>query len=123
MDMLIDGVRYVPAEKGPDAVKFYYMHDNHTFTRLDGITLDAILADADSIERASSYGMLCGPILCRDGREVRRVNTSAHSGASTAPKAKWNAGKLEWRKAVEADADVMRLLHTNVPPPPSEGKA
>ena len=39
MEILIDGALYVPAEAQPDEVKFYYMHDNNTFSRL-GFSVD-----------------------------------------------------------------------------------
>jgi uncharacterized small protein (DUF1192 family) len=92
----------------PDEVRFWYMHDNHTFTRLTGTTVDALLAEADAIEAESPYGMLCAPTLTRNGKDFRRGKVHAHSHG--ADKEFWTAQKAAWRKAVEADADVMRLL-------------
>lgn len=108
-EVLINGVRYVPAEQPPDEVKFYYMHDNHTFTPLKGATLDEVLAHADAVEAKSSYGMLCPAMLLGAGKDIR-VGPCAHARGSKDPKDRWNEGKAEWRKAMEANPDVMRLL-------------
>ncbi len=86
----------------PDAVKFYYMFDNHTFARLHG-TLDAMIAEAARLER---HGMLCSPILLCGDKEVRRAGISIHN----APHHDWQSDAIKWKTACEADADVMRLL-------------
>lgn len=112
-EVVIDGVRYIPDPKHADGVRFYYMHENHTFTRLHGATLDELLANADAIEAESSYGMLCPAILMHGDKEVRRVGPAVHAGSSKDPKDRWNAGKGEWRKAMEEDAGVMRVLPSN----------
>lgn len=113
--VIINGVRYVSDEQHPDTVKFYFMHDNHTFTRLYGTSLDEVLAHADEVEASEdgSYGMLCPPILLRGTKEVRRSGAPAHARGSKDPKDHWNAGKAAWRAICEADADVMRLLPSN----------
>lgn len=121
-DVIIDGVRYVPAHSELDRIGFWYMHDNHTFTRLSGTTLDEILKSADELEAQSSYGMLCPVHLSAGGREIRRVGPSAHSRGGNDPKDVWNAGKAAWRIAIESDADAMRLLPFNaVDKPPQVG--
>lgn len=90
--------------------RFYYMHDNHTFTRLYGTTVDEILKEADRVESSSSYGMLCPVILMRGNKEVRRVGTSVHSGSRNDTKIKWNEGKEIWKKEVLADNDIINSL-------------
>ena len=92
----------------PDAVRFWYMHENHTFTLLKGTTVDALLLEADALEADSPYGMLCAPTFLRDGKDLRRGKVHAHSHG--ADKDFWAAQKDAWRKALEADADAMRLL-------------
>ena len=111
-DVIIDGVRYAPDPLHVDTVKFYFMHDNHTFTRLKGATLDEVLAHADAVEAGEwgSYGMLCPAMLLHGKKEVRRVGPPAHARGSKDPKDHWNAGKAKWREVVETDIDVMRLL-------------
>jgi hypothetical protein len=113
-DVVIDGVKYVPAHLPPDSISIWYMHDNHTFTRLYGITLDEVLANADKVKAKSSHGMLCPVHLTQGGREIRRVGPPAHAGSSKDTKDKWVAGKSAWRAALLADADVMRLLPHNI---------
>lgn len=115
-DVIINGVRYVPDPLHADTVKFYFMHDNHTFTKLDGTTLDDLLAHADAVEAGEwgSYGMLCPAIVLHGEKEIRRVGPAAHARGSKDPKDHWNAGKAKWREAMEADVDVMRLMPSNV---------
>lgn len=110
--VIINGVRYVPADLPPGEVRFYFMHDNHTFTRLKGETLDDVLAHADAVEAGprGSYGMLCPAILLRGGKECRRVGPAAHARGSKDPKDEWDAAKAAWRQAMEADPDVCRIM-------------
>ena len=111
----IDAARAEPQEQAiiqahPDKARFYYMHDNHMFTRLEGSTLDDIIAHANAVEAESSYGMLCPVIVMRDKNEIRRVGTGAHSSSSKDPKDRWHAQVAVWRKEVEADPDIIRIL-------------
>jgi hypothetical protein len=110
--VIINGVRYVPAALPPDEVRFYFMHDNHVFTRLKGETLDDVLAHADAVEAGprGSYGMLCPAILLRGGKECRRVGPAAHARGSKDPKDEWDAAKAAWRQAMEADPGVCRIM-------------
>ena len=111
--VMIDGVRYVPDPMHADEVKFYYMHDNHTFSRIPGTTLDVILANADTMAHESRCGMLCPPMLLAGGKEVRRLREVAHAPCCDSGDAKWVAGTEAWRKECEADSDVMRLVSSN----------
>lgn len=113
LDVIINDIRYKPAEDVPNKVSFRYMHDNHTFTKLYGTTLDEVLEAADAIETESSGGMLCPVTLLNKEKDLRRVGPCVHSRGIKDLKEHWNSGIDEWRKAVEADADVMRLLPTN----------
>lgn len=111
--VIIDGVRYVPDPMHADEVKFYYMHDNHTFSRLHGTTIDEVLAAADAMATESRCGMLCPPMLSGGGKEVRRLKEVAHAPCCGSGDSKWMAGKDAWRKEAEADSDVMRLVSSN----------
>ena len=97
----------------PDSISIWYMHDNHTFTKLYGKTLKAVLARADAIEAESSYGMLCPVHVLQGKQELRRVGPCVHAGSRKDTKDKWNAGKAAWKAAMKSDADVMRLLPFN----------
>jgi len=112
MEILIDGVRYVPAEAQPDEVKCYYMHDNHTFSLLHGTTIDEVLAAADTMAIESPCGMLCPPVILAGGREVRRLKEAAHAPCC-GNDSKWIEGKAAWRKECENDSQVMRLVSSN----------
>ena len=103
--MFIDGVKYEPVVT---EVKFYYMHDNHSFSQLHGASLDEILEGADNIEEPSSYGTLC-PVIAKSGdKELRRVGCHVYSRGDD--KSDWISGKEQWRKEVEADMQIMALL-------------
>lgn len=114
-DVVIDGVRYVRDPSHATEVRFFFMHDNHTFTSLRGTTIDEVLAYADRLESGEhgSYGMLCPVVVLNDAKEIRRVGPPAFSRGRADPKDYWNAGKAKWRAAVEADPDVMRVLSSN----------
>lgn len=114
--VMINGVRYVPDPLAPDEVQFWFMFDNHTFKRLRGATLDEVLAQADEVEAASSYGMLCPATLMHGKKEVRRVGPATHSYSARNKNKKdmWEEGKAAWRAELESDTDVMRLLTPNV---------
>jgi hypothetical protein len=109
-EVMIDGVRYVPDPMHADEVKFYYMHDNHTFSRLTGATIDEVLESANMMAKKSRCGMLCPPMLLAGGKEVRRLKAVAHAPCGDDGDAKWDAGVEAWRKECEADSDVVRLL-------------
>lgn len=111
-EVIIDGVRYVPAEAQPDEIKFFYMHDNCTFSRLHGNTIDEILASAETMANESRCGMLCPPILMAKGKEVRRLRQVAHAPCC-GNDSKWLSGKEAWRKECESDSHVMRLVASN----------
>jgi len=112
-EVMIDGVRYVPDPTHADEVKFYYMHDNHTFSRLIGATIDEVLASADAMAKKSRCGMLCSPMLLARGKEVRRLKAVAHAPCFGSDDSKWLAGVSEWRTECEADSDVLRLVSSN----------
>lgn len=111
MEVMINGKRYIPADKEADGISFWYMHDNHCFTKLYGETLDEILRVADEVERESPWGMLCPVNVLNGDIELRRIGKGVHShGKETAS---WVNGKKAWREDVEKDADIMRLLPSN----------
>lgn len=112
-EVMIDGVRYIPDPMHADEVKFYYMHDNHTFSRLHGTTIDEVLAAADAMATESRCGMLCPPMLLARGKEARRLKEVAHAPCCGSDDSKWLSGKDAWRKECEGDSDVMRLVSSN----------
>lgn len=75
--------------------------------------MDEVLKQADILESESPSGMLCTVTLLVNDKEQRKVGVNAHSWGKYNSN-KWIDGKKEWRKAVEADSDVMRLLEKNV---------
>ena len=110
MDWAIETLKDRATGNQPDEAKVYYMHDNHTFSPLLGTTLDEMLAQADGMAKESPGGMLCPPILLKNGQEMRRLQQVAHAPYDLKSVQKWEDGKKAWRLECENDADVMRLL-------------
>ncbi len=113
-EVVIDGVRYIPDREAATRISCWYMFEFHAFARLKSTTIDGIIADADEIRRGpkGSCGSLCPIIVLSGDRELRRVGCAVHDGGKFDP-ARWDAMLPEWRIAVEADRDVMRLLPFN----------
>jgi hypothetical protein len=108
-EVFIDGIRYVPDPEYATEIRVYYMHDNHTFTRLTGKTLNKILQAADKLAVESPCGMLCSPVVMANGKEIRRLKVTAHAPCCGNSE-KWVEGKAAWLKECRADQAVMRLL-------------
>lgn len=100
---LLDMVKASPIV--PVEITVWYMHDNHTFTRLHG-DMAAVIDAARKIAYESSYGMLGSAILLNsDGGEVRRVGKSIHARIG------FEEGDLiKWRESVLSDPDAARLF-------------
>lgn len=98
----------------PDRISFYYMHDNHRFTKLKGRTLYQIADHCYTVRENSHYGMLCPPILLQGDREIRRVGEPVHCPGPTKDNI-WFVRINAWRTFLEKDDDVMRLILTNEP--------
>lgn len=86
----------------PDRISVHYMHDNHTFTPLEGSLAD-VLTRAKQLGKESPYGSLCPPILCRGNKEIRRIGEHVHARDTLGDTSKWEA-------AVMADEDAVRLF-------------
>lgn len=86
-------------------ISVWYMHDNHTFTRLFG-DVGAIISAARELGRASPYGML-GPLrlLGSNDQAVAVVGDSIHAREGFS-----ESDLAAWQEAVLADAEACRLL-------------
>lgn len=106
--VVINGVRYVPenSENVPDRASVWYMHDNHTFSRLGG-GVEAILREARRLGKESPYGMLCPVMLLRGEKEIRRLKKCVHSRKEL-------GDTSEWEAEVRGDADALRLIEANL---------
>lgn len=110
--LTINGVEYV--RSAPLEASLYYMHDNHTFDRLEGNTVDQLVADARSLEAVSPYGSVC-PVRLVCGKHIlREVGPMVHLRGK-GDREVWEADLLAWRHAVEADADLMRVIAAREP--------
>lgn len=89
-------------------VKFYFMHDNFTFTCLTGNTVKDIASNAKAVQAhpGGSYGFLCPAIVMAGDKEVRRVGEMVHSESS----GEWCAGLDDWIECVQADPDISRIM-------------
>jgi len=105
--VVINGVQYVPenSENVPDRANVWYMHDNHTFSRLGG-GVEAILREARRLGKDSPYGMLCTVTLLRGEKEIRRLKKCVHARKEL-------GDTSEWEAEVRGDADAVRLIEAN----------
>ncbi len=107
--IIIDGIPYVPDPKYPTEAVFYYMHDNHTFTKLKGSLADMV-SEAVELAEKSPSGMLCDAILLnKSGKEVRRVGEAVHARGTCLDAAALKA----WAESLSADPDIVRLIDTD----------
>lgn len=103
----------VTQEVMADRASFWWMHDNHTFTKLVGTTIDEIVSQADSLAKTSPYGQLCEVIVLSGDKELRRVGHNSNGrrfGGGSVPQETWPAYLEDWIAAVMNDPDIPRLL-------------
>lgn len=92
----------------PMHISCWFMHDNHTFTRLNATTIAELVEEARGIAKRRSYGSLCPVTVMRGEREVRQVGPMVHFhelGDAGDPKA-----VAEWIAACESDPDIRAAL-------------
>lgn len=107
-EVMIDGVRYIPAEPRGDRISIWYMRDCHLFSKIEGKSIEEILKKADEVESKNSYGMLCPVIVSHGEKELRRVGPCVHSHGKD--KKEWNEGKKKWKESIEKDGEIMELI-------------
>lgn len=96
-------------EAAPNRIHFYYMHDNHCFTRLYGTTLTEITNKCTAVRNESPWGMLCPPILLHDNKEIRRIQYRVHCSGRDKDN-EWNRDLQKWRDELAQDPDLIRLI-------------
>jgi hypothetical protein len=101
--------KVTPDDNVPDTASFLYMHDNHTFTKLAGCSLDEIIAHCNQVREKSPYGMLCPVILLKGDREIRRVGDGVNCNGLKETKT-WLFDIRRWESQISHDDDVMRIL-------------
>lgn len=87
-------------------LKFWVMHENHTFTNLgnDFTSLEDVANSANEIMTESPMSMLCPIIIIdQDGKEVRRVGVPV-------PDNKWSERLPVWLAAAKADPDILSIM-------------
>jgi hypothetical protein len=108
-EVVIDGVRYVP-DNNINVASFWYMHDNHTFSRLKGSTLEELAESGFQHGLSSSDGSLCPvTIIGEDDKEKRRAGLMVHHSYRSTPE-QWRSEVDRWKSALEADEEVMMLI-------------
>ena len=124
VEILVDGVRYVPDEDIADRVSIWGMYDCHCFHRIEGRNVDEIIDNWKAHNRKKQPAILsgtpvddlgpsnlCPAIVLRGEKELRRV------GQMVFPAEGKNRGQpkrpedLEaYRAVLKADPDIERLL-------------
>jgi hypothetical protein len=96
---------------------FWYMHDNHTFTRLKSSTIDEMCKEAFEIGKESPYGMLC-PVTVLNAetdKELRRVGSIVHTTESSELNdTKYANAIQQWKHEILQDADIRAHLIENI---------
>ena len=116
MEVIIDGVRYVPDGNQVEFeyLSLHYMHDNHTFSRIQGTTLDEIKASAYKLGIESRCGMLCPPCIVKKFIGADRHKEKSHGIKVHSPykmdEEKWMRDVELWMVAMSSDEEVMRLI-------------
>lgn len=123
-EVVVDGVRYVPADNPAARVSIYGMYDCHCFEKFEGKTVDKVIenwkmhnrkptmARIGSADAEPSNIGFCDmtPVVVLDHneKELRRVGGWIHC--------RGREGKIDeaevdaWRNALLADPDIPRLL-------------
>jgi hypothetical protein len=98
-------LRGVTKHERATRVSIWYMHDNHTFSQLEGC-IDDVLVAARRMAVESPYGSLCPAIvLAESGNELRRVGEMVHSN-----KDGFSEEELViWRELVMGDQDIFTI--------------
>ena len=90
----------------PDTISFWVMHDNHTFTEIEGKTLDNVISNIHKEYQKDPWISVCPAILERGDKEIRRVGDVVHFTWTG-----WNESMIQkWRSTLEDDEDVRRLM-------------
>lgn len=90
----------------PVKVSLWYMHDNHTFSRLEG-TVDEVVARAKRLVQLSPYGMLCPPrILNSNDHPIRQLGRGIHARENGFSDVELD----EWVQRLRSDPDALRLM-------------
>ena len=86
----------------PDRVSLWFMHDNHTFTRIPATSWEEVRVEAEKLVAGDPSGYFCSATLLQGRREIRRVPAGVVVSVDRSVD--------EWIQALQADPDVMRLI-------------
>ena len=111
----VDGVKYKRMDRIANRIRVYVMYDCHLFRQLKGRTVDELIEDwrKECAKPDPRYGApyLCPAIVLDGKEELRRVGQMVfREGPSTWPKS--DDAVRDWKRAVENDPDIPRLLAT-----------
>lgn len=114
-EVIIDGVRYLPEQHLVcEYVSFYFMHDNHTFTRLEGKTIEQIANEGFKIGWKSHGGMICPATIMKKfscderGREFRKGGFANYN--SSMSEGEWKAEVNNWMIMILSEPEIVRLV-------------
>jgi hypothetical protein len=108
-ELVIDGVRYVQADRAATHVRTHFMYDCHLFHHSDARSIDELVklwqAECEKPDKRYGPPMLCPVIVMEGEKEVRRV------GHMVFPKTPYSECDLgSWLDPVRRDPDIERLL-------------
>lgn len=85
-------------------VSFWVMTDGHQFIKLEGSTLKEIKDLAIKTCKENPWGMLCRPIILRNGKEIKRV------GENEPVTNNGGVNIKRWFKSVKNDEDIKNIF-------------
>lgn len=113
-EVIIDGIKYVPKHPIVEYASFWYMHDNHTFSRLEGNSLEELAESGYNHGVNSPCGMICSPRIITQFSGEERQNEKIVGIPVHHP---WDKGDQEWRDevnkwidALKDNQDIQRLI-------------
>jgi len=85
-------------------VSFWVMTDSHQFIKLEETTLERIKASAIATCEKHPWGMLCRPIILRNGTEIKRIGENEPITNNGGVNIK------RWFKSVKNDEDIKKIF-------------
>ena len=123
-EIVVNGATYKRIDRIANRVSAYVMYDCHLFRQLRGNSVDALIEEwrKECADPDPKYGApyLC-PVIVLDGeRELRRVGRMVfREGPSTWPET--DDAVRDWRRAVESDPEISRILAMATTEPQEDG--
>src|SRR5690554_4273602 len=113
-EVFIDGIKYVPEQQKSQYISFWYMHDNHTFSRLDGNTLEELAESGYNFGLRSPCGMLCAPSIITHFSDFKKREETIVGKSVFHPFSgnldEWKDEVNKWTNAIKDNPEALKLI-------------